>query len=644
MGLKLDGRVRGRIFGIVLLAALLAFSILWAIGKSRRGSADAPNNNGSESPPATAVLAPLAEGGSERTPRVGLDASAGPGVPNDTTLRGTILIVEANEMVRPNRGTLFWNIQQGGTASAEVRSSVNEGHWKLTCKADARITPHRLTTFQGREAVARPVTLVASEANGAEILGDWQAGTLLRVLDPETMVDVAGVEMYCASQIQGLPSDPDTPPQQRLDLPPDVRGDSPVELPALVGTDVAWIRAPDRVWRRIVFSGSVGTRTVFLPRSGSIRFVTGGGSSDADSPTLFLMTRGGQVVRGKYPLGGQSDFTVSDLTPGAYHWAVIERSSRAPHFLAARQPCAVRGGETTVVHLDAEYEARGGQISVQFSDPVQNFDAAVQSITLRPLGDAGDQVQEVRGSQFTLSPGSATAREWRSGTLMPGDYSIEVCPAFQSKQVHVAAGETSRVEFELVDLAEVLISVVDQRNGIRPQDAYVRFGPKSWTDHKSYSSIQYSPGRGAYWGRAPLGEYTLDISFGVGRQTGVLVVSDPVNEVTIPIVAKPRANSTIRLECFEGEAEFPLDVEVWSRIRVRPVDGGEPEYVQILPRSQVGGRTSSGSSGFDLSVVAPGAFVLFIPPVPGYRQVSEAQVDCVVGGVTEVAVQWVPEP
>jgi len=455
------------------------------------------------------------------------------------------------------------------------------------------------------------------------------------------MEELDEVRVYCASAIEDISTDTNSPPAKLISGPAHSAGHSPIELPGLVGTDTAWIGAAGHAWKRVRFSGSRGERTVLLESAGALEVSVALGGPG--SPACILRIRsplGMQEVFSEDEVGSDSQVLFDGLPLGP---CFVTLEEQRPPNIASRLAIVkaeVLPGARVDVAISRSDAAGLGALRLVIKDGSGSSTPQFGSAWIRPLFMEGSTAAvEANREEFRRD---ATGNGWAltCGRIPPGDYEIVVKPQLITHLVSVAIGLQAIAEIELPALASVRLVLLNGQTGTEVQDGNIRIRPLSSESFRSWSELGYDFGDRCFRTQCVPGSYMLRAaSPSFAGRTEVVTVRAGENAITWELVRS--MSLTIQVEAREGEAEFPLEESVMERIRAKPISGSG--HLVRVESQQVGGRSTTAAATLTLTVDQPGEYDIEVPQIPGYELVGSTRVKVEQAFEPTLILQFVPD-
>jgi hypothetical protein len=569
------------------------------------------------------------------------------------TLHGRLRVHESGGQVQPiQRGSLYWSVSVPSSSTAsEAQAVIMENEWTLTVRSDAILEPSRIHSFEGRTARPRPLKIPAHDADGMVVEADWEPGVLLHVLDAVDRSPIRAVQLVLASSIQDLPTRSLSPPDSLVEKGPALEHDSPMPLPSMLGTDVAWVTASGYAWARFAFTGSKGERTVFLDHAGQLECVVEGLEAEERGCVVRLRPSPSTepTVLSEKPLRDR-DRVLFERVPARSVVVSLERPG--PDRVDSRLAEAVvevLPGRLASVHLDLRDPVRRsglGTLDVHLRSRAASASyPSVTRVLLLPLGvdpGKGPLPAEVYAGQLRQQV-EDHSYVWRVRGLAPGDYLVQACPALRSERVHVEPNEEGEIELILDDLCDVRVSLMLPESGGPTDNGSVRArcvaadGPEAWqeaaVDHRErVYELECAPG-------------PVVLSASVDGRRGIReeVELHPGSNV-FTFTMEKEARIPIRLRAFEGEAECPLPLDMWCAVKVDPTKPCNGSLLAVGGGKQVGGRTTLETSSATLWVSEAGSYLIRFPLADGYLPLDDLPVCVRAEAPTESVIQMIRSP
>jgi hypothetical protein len=474
--------------------------------------------------------------GQARTAGSVADEEAGADPEFRAMLRGRLVVMEQGNAIHPQRGVLLAErIRSRDQVPEEVALRVEGARWEVEVGPAEKLLPLQFTSVLGWQAEC--ISGIVEPASGGEPLVEaiWSQGIVLHVLDPDSHAELNEVHLRFSSPWEGAPDSGSDPASSCLGCPPPgssrpaagmapeqtIVSPSPLLLPAVKGTQAAWVGAPGRVWRRLAWSGREGELHLLLPKAAELEVslegvLELGPSERAVLRVLIAGSVGTPRLEVPVRSGPQSGSLRFRGLESGQSLVALELSGfrRVDRHLAAVS-VALIPGEIARVRMDvgrAALDAQQGSLLVRLRNSLDRASrGSLDQLLLRPLGDSRglglepvflDRPVPCEDVEPLLTCTSLTR-------LVPGRYLMEDASLGVERELEVVGGLCTEIDIELPLPLPVRVLLRDAASGQKLGNGMVRIRPAESRSLLSWRDLALDSRGLAFVGTAGAGRYQV---------------------------------------------------------------------------------------------------------------------------------------
>lgn len=555
------------------------------------------------------------------------------------TLRGRLeLASSSGEPLLAERGGLVFGVTaSNGRPGRELRARIENNGWTLDVDGPCRLEPLRLEVNTSsppkvtRRATPAPLTIDA-EVEQVPVIRAWiDTGPRLHVLDRLTREHVSGLAVVLANLEDSPYSlEAESPPPGSEPEPGFTSVTSPIEFPSRPGTLVGWVRTPSASWKR--FALAACDQTVYLDPGGALEVHVQGLLPEHGQPVVRVLgepsPEWGDRLLAEQRVRSGEPLRFHGLPPGTARLRVERIGLSRPSGTIVEAVAQIQVGVITPVVLDCAAGANAmGRIGIRLLRPpsIEVFPAGGLTIIVE------DAARPRLSEEFWLDPGNTTVDDqsltWRSPLLRSGAYVASVLPLGLSAHVSLIPGQVAWVELQLQSPVPIEVAFTSQASGAPVYGADLLVRPLHSRAPIAWREVQADRAAKLYRFRAQPGEIQVVLP-GSGRDSQVhtLRIEPPRSRHDLTLPAVMSVEST--LEATVDGSPRILPSSFWEAIAVEPLDSVQSRLLgRRILGEHVGASRALDSAACELTLSAPGRYLVHVPHWPGYRPVEPILLD-----------------
>ena len=550
------------------------------------------------------------------------------------TLRGRLVLVEVDGTERAGADGLL-DCTRWLPIPRNQLIPVTNGAWSIP---GAELDEARSISFEGFRSGLRRAAI---ESPGGLIQPPFETGLLvkarlappqsLRILAAENGRDLEGIVFASSSNpYDDCERHPGADVEARI-LARDLRSPVLLEEPVLppqgsgqIGSDVLWVGAPGRAWRRVELEFERGgEQTVQLDVGADLTLEVHGSQPDLEAKLVLRRVDEFDCPYLEMALSGDGSLQFSGLPVGSLRAAAELEGLAEPRPLALAA-LNLRAG------LCAKATLELGRVSATQLARASGTLFIHEAWKLTPTAirfSSLDTPREARASEPSViepvpsSRAGFDAFAWKEIELQAGSYEALVKGTGYRAGFDLPAGGRGDIELVVPPPAEVSLLVVDAATGSPVQPTWVR-----WSQRDKLDAFEEPPAAVA---------------------PGVFQFRAPATRIDVEVQAPGYLSGDESLDLQSGPSQATIRLQRACGFTLRLMDGQTsivpPKTCKVFVTSTLrqGLRYDDSMSvtGRRWTVRTPGTYFVLVPDLPGYEPIALQQVQVPEGGYAEQVIQ-----
>lgn len=569
----------------------------------------------------------------EAPTREALKLAATPVASSHVTVRGTVVLIDAQEGRHPRRSGSLRAVEFGDSQGVhEVPIEGGRFSFELLPTTRFRIEQVVLDGVECGlgESVAN-LTAVADAEFDLEVYERVRATLIVR--DRKSGLDLAGLELWNHSDWSYFPSlEPSAPTDTLIEA---ANQASPVVLPVRDGKQTWWVRAEGYAWEVVEFDHRFGGERVVLLDPEAILVVQVENRAPGDHYFLSL-TRGefaGRRLSREVRALEAREVRVDGLKAGEAR-VLVKRAGEENESHIDSAGVDLIAGETTHLTLSLPREelpiAMPSEVTVSGTLELPKGTTAEPSLLMwKWIGEGATPKNNDLGAAFERIDPGGDLWSWKLDDLVPGLWQVRVTPFGFAQNYVVGPNGATDVAFRVPRLSEVRVRVLDKNTGEPLPEAAIQWYSKSGETDSYEGSANTTDDPGVLAITTAADRIRLEVSSDhYSDESRTVSVGASVREEVVEL--EPSALATLILK--EGTTVVRAPILWWIGLEAERVEGDG--YVNT--------SNFAGDASVTLGVTEPGLYVLKFGELDGYLPIEPLEVFFEVGEL-HVEIQLVRE-